>query len=438
MALGANYRKLWTASVVSNLGDGVAAVAYPWLASAVTRDPVQIALVGVATRIPWLVFTLPAGVITDRVDRRKLMVVADAFRFALTLLVAVAVWLGRSRFADPELVASGSAPSHPYAAAYLALLYGSALLFGFAEVLRDNAAQTLMPSLVDAGDLEKANGRLWGGETVMNSFVGPPLGGALIGVTLALPFFLDAGTFGIAAALVYLMSGAFRARPGIAQPRRPAWRSEIAAGLRWLWDHRLLRTLAIILGVMNALGAMVFATYVLFVQEVLGLDAARFGVLMTAGAIGGVAGSFTASRVSAAVGSGASLFATVLGGGLTMAVTGLTSSWGVVWSMFVIFSYLAVLWNVITVSLRQSIIPDHLLGRVNSVYRFFGWGMMPVGMLAGGIIVSLVTPLAGRIPALRAPFLVAAAVHLLLFLHALPRLNSAAIAAARTEAPREP
>ena len=95
--LGRNYWKLWIASVVSNFGDGVAFIAYPWLASAITRDPVQIALVAVATRLPWLVFSLPAGVITDRVDRRKLVAWMDVVRFILTLGVA----LDRARRSGP-------------------------------------------------------------------------------------------------------------------------------------------------------------------------------------------------------------------------------------------------------------------------------------------------------------------------------------------------
>src|SRR5262245_9115548 len=107
--LGRNYWKLWTASVISNFGDGVSLIAYPWLASAVTRDPVQIALVAVATRIPWLVFTLPAGVITDRVDRRRLVAWMDVVRFVITLGVAFLVLAAQDQLASPEAIADGSA-----------------------------------------------------------------------------------------------------------------------------------------------------------------------------------------------------------------------------------------------------------------------------------------------------------------------------------------
>ncbi|MEX2279492.1 MAG: MFS transporter [Acidimicrobiia bacterium] len=427
--LGANYWKLWTASVVSNFGDGLATVAYPWLASAITRDPVQIALIGVATRLPWLIFTLPAGVLTDRFDRRKLITLMDGLRFGITLAVAVFVTAVADNLIDPtatESPASGRG-------SYLAVLYASALAFGFAEVLRDNAAQTLMPALVDKVHLERANGRLWGAEMVMNSFVGPPLGGLLIAVSFALPFYADAATFAVSGLLIASLAGNYRAQTDDATPRR-SFRSEIAEGVRWLWQHRLLRVMGIVLGVMNAMIAMALSTYVLFVQEILGLEAASFGVLLSAGAVGGVLGSVLASRVSARIGPGASLFVTIAVQSGTFLVTGTTSLAWVVWAMFVISSFAGVLWNVITVSLRQSIIPDRLLGRVNSVYRFFAWGMMPIGSILGGVVVAVTEALTNRETALRAPFWVAATVFVVLFVYALPNLNTARIREATTAA----
>ncbi len=435
--LGSGYTRLWSASVISNLGDGVAMVAWPWLASAVTRDPVLLSLTVVAGRIPWLVFSLPAGVITDRFDRRTLMVWMDVARFAIVGLVAWAIAAGGDVLADPVLVGDDTFVAPPNQASWLALLYGSALAIGFAEVLRDNAAQTIMPRLVPTDLLEKANGRLWGAEMVANSFVGPPLGGWLIAITLALPFFTDAGSFLAAAILVALIPGSFGPAARAAEVRPSFW-GELRTGVRWLWQHRLLRTLAVILGIMNATIMLSFATLVLFVQEVLGLDAARFGVLLTAGAAGGVIGSFAAARVSKVLGSGPSLAIVLVGSAITLGVTGFTSSWGIVWAMQLAFAFLGVLWNVITVSLRQEIIPDDLLGRVNSVYRFFAWGMMPIGSLLGGVIVAAVEPWAGREWGLRAPFLVAAGGFVVVTAIAVPRLTTERIEGARNAAGIEP
>lgn len=429
--LGPNYWRLWTASVISNLGDGISGVAYPWLASAVTRNPLHIALVGVATRLPWLVFSLPAGVITDRIDRRRLVMAMDALRALVTIAVAVVVLIFQSELSSPESIASGETLPPAGAGVLLAVLYISAVLFGLAEVLRDNAAQTLMPSVVSKENLEKANGRLWGAEMVTNSFIGPPLGGFLLAVAFSVPFFVDAGTFVVSAAMVALLAGSFRPQVRDSPAPRPSFVVDLKEGFRWLWNHRLLRTLAIVLGLLNAAGSATQATIVLFAQEVLNLDATGFGLLASAGAVGGILGSFGASAVSKALGPGPSLAGTfVVGIGTSIAI-GLTSSATLVWAMFAVGTFSAIVWNVITVSLRQAIIPDHLLGRVNSVYRFFGWGMMPVGIFLGGLLVQIVSGLADRDIGLRSPFFAAAVVELALMAYAVPRLTTSKIEAAR-------
>lgn len=433
--LGRNYRKLFFASVISNLGDGVSIIAYPWLASALTRNPLHIAAVAVVTRIPWLLFSLPAGVITDRVDRRRLVAWMDVFRFLLTLGVAVAVLIVHADLSSPDDIASGVASPPEQAGLLLGLVYLAALLLGTAEVFRDNAAQTLMPSIVDRSVLEKANGRMWGAEMVTNAFLGPPLAGVLLAAAFALPFFLDAGTFAVAAALVFLISGQFRPKSEIAEPVAAAsfW-SDLKEGVRWLWGHSLFRPMAISLGIANATNTMATATFVLFAQEVLQLNATRFGLLTTGFAVGGVIGSFTADRISAKLGQGASLLLSIIVFILTLLGSGLTSSFWVFWTMGLVMSVSVMLWNVITVSLRQTLIPDRLLGRVNSVYRFLGWGMMPVGAALGGAIVAVTQPLVGREWALRWPFLAAALINIALFVYALPRLNSARIDEARQRA----
>lgn len=427
MSLGTSYRKLFTASSISNLGDGVGQLAYPWLASAVTRNPILIALVAVAQRLPWLVFTLPAGVITDRLDRRRIMVAANGGRAVLTGGVAIAVlWRGGALPGPDELDMVGETEL----ALYLCVVVAT-LLLGVGEVMYDNSAQTIMPALVATDDLEKANGRLWAAESVTNQFLGPPLGSLLLAVGFAVPFFVDAGTFAVSAALIFAISATPpRSEPA---PRRP-WRVELREGFGWLWHHDLLRPMAIVLGGLNGLGAVSAAVLVLFSQEVLGTSATEFAVLSTAGAVGGVLGGWTASWVSKRIGSGPSLWVTMLGGAGTSAVIGAVSLWPIVWLMFGFYAFSAVLWNVITVSLRQSIIPDRLLGRVNSVYRFFAWGAIPIGAMVGGLVVAVTDAFAGREIALRTPWFVAALGQLLLLMYAAPRLTTAAMDKARADA----
>jgi len=432
--LGRNYWKLWVASLISNFGDGLSAVAYPWLASAITRDPVHIALMGVAVRLPWLLFSLPAGVITDRLDRKKTIAAMDVVRFAVTLGVAMFVISNTGDLAGLAGLGSETFIAPPNQTFFLGVLYGSALIFGFAEVLRDNAAQTLMPSLVEAEHLEKANGALWGAEMTANSFVGPPVAGFLLAVAFSLPFFVDAGTFLISALLIFGISGSFKATSERADTERKPWTADLKEGVAWLWKHPLLRSLAIILGLLNAMLSLSLAAFVLFVQEVLGLSAAQFGLLTTAGAVGGILGSLLASKASKKLGGGNTLTLTLIGSGITTGLIGFASNAILVWAMFAIGSFLGTMWNVITVSLRQTIIPDHLLGRVNSVYRFFAWGMIPIGTLLGGLIVKLVETTQTRELALRAPFYFAGVVFFAIWVFGRRHLSQKAIDDARSAA----
>ena len=429
--LGSSYWKLWTATAISNLGDGISGVAYPWVASAVTRSPLLIAAAGFASRLPWLIFTLHAGVITDRFDRRKLIVAMDAARGILTLIVGAIVLLNKDSLPSLNELSSITDLDTNWPL-YITLLI-TAFLFGLAEVLRDNSAQTLMPSVVEADNLEKANGRLWSAESLTNSFIGPPLGSFIIGIAIYLPFFVDAGSFFVAVALIASISGSFK--PIQEKPREKInFKSEIKEGFRWLWSHDLLRPMAIILGALNLLGTMVAATFILYTQEVLNTSVFVFAVLGTAGAIGGIAGGLIAPKISEKIGSGPSLWLALAMGPIGAVIIGTTSAWQIVWVVLLFQSFFGVLWNTITVSLRQRIIPTRLLGRVNSVYRFFGWGSIPIGMFLGGGLVTIAQNFVSREMALRTPYFVGAGLGVLLFIFAAPRLTTKAIEQARTEA----
>ena len=430
--LGKNYWRLWVAHAVSNLGDGVSQVAYPWLASAVTRSPLLIASVAVASRLPWLVFTLPAGVITDRFDRRRIIIAMDITRAFLALLVAVAVTFEVDNLPALDTVGSGIDLATNWF--LYTVLIVTALLFGCAEVLRDNSAQTFLPEVVEADQLESANGKLWSVEFVTNSFVGPPLGSFLIGIFVFLPFYFDTATFFVSAALIATLATIARPVKPQAEKKALNFRAEIKEGFTWLWKHELLRPMAIILGCLNGLGAITAATFILFAQEILDTSVFIFAILGTAGAIGGTVGGILGPKISAKLGSGPSLYLTLLSAPVITLIIGLTSSWQLFWALTAIGTCFAVLWNVITVSLRQSIIPSHLLGRVNSVYRFFAWGSLPIGTLIGGALVDLVQLTGDREFALRLPYLLVTVAGLLLFFFAAPRLTTAKIEAARAAA----
>jgi MFS family permease len=428
-SLGTSYWKLWTATAISNLGDGVSMVAYPWLASAVTRSPLLIAAAGFASRLPWLIFTLHAGVLTDRFDRRKLIVAMDFLRGLITIGVGLVVFINRDSLPSLDELTKITDLQTNWGI-YLTLLV-SAFLFGLAEVLRDNSAQTLMPSVVDKENLETANGRMWSAESLTNSFIGPPLGSLLIGIAIFIPFFFDAVSFFFAVALIASLKGSFKPINDDKPREKIDFKAQIKEGYAWLWAHPLLRPMAIILGSMNGLGTMVGAVYILFAQEVLHTSVFTFAVLGTAGAVGGTIGGLLAPKISAKFGSGPSLNLALAVAPIGSLIIGLTSLWQVVWVITVVESFVAILWNTITVSLRQSIIPTHLLGRVNSVYRFFAWGSIPIGMFLGGGLVAVMMRFLSRESALRSPYFIGAAFGLLLWALAAPRLTTAKIEAAR-------
>jgi MFS family permease len=402
-----NFRLVFAASTVSNLGDGVSALAFPWLATLLTRDPFLIALVAMAGRLPWFLLALPAGVWTDRADRRLLMARADLVRMVLTLGVVA-------------LILSLPALPLPAAAGYGAILGLAtfAFLLGAAEVIRDNAAQTILPSVVVREDLERANGQMWSAEQVMNQFVGPPFAGALIALGIALPFGLDAATFAAAAALIWLV-----ALPPQVLPVRRAFGSELREGFAWLRGHPLIFRLAMILGITNAVFTAAIAMLALYSQEILHLDAFRHGLLLTAGAAGGVLAGLVGPRIVERLGPDLTVHMAMITFAAGYLALGLFPSLPA--AVFGLFAdaFGGILWNIVTVSYRQRTIPADILGRVNSIYRFFGWGMMPLGAVAGGLLVRLAEPALGREAALLAPFTLAGIVTLALTVYGFFRIR---------------
>jgi len=402
--LGPAYRKLWTAATISTLGDGVREAALPLLAASLTRSPGLIAFVAFAGRLPWLIFSLISGALVDRLDRRRVMWTVDLFRAGVMAALAALVLAGVARIPLLALVA---------------------FLLGTGETLFDNAAQAILPGIVRADLLETANSRLYAGEVVSNQFVGPPLGSFLFVALAALPFFLDATSFAAAALLVMSIGGVFRAeRPSGGQ--RTGIRQDIGEGVRWLWRHRLLRTLAIMLGTLNLVEGAFFAILVLFTLEILHVRETGYGLLLSAAAAGALVGSLVTTKVASRLGRGTVLLTSVAMVGASALVMGATSDPFVAAAMLAVSSGFGVAWNVVTVSLRQTIVPAPMLGRVNSVYRFLGWGSMPIGAALGGFVAERF--------GLRAPFYLAGVVELLMFVAALPFVNDRTVEAARAAA----
>jgi predicted MFS family arabinose efflux permease len=284
-----------------------------------------------------------------------------------------------------------------------------------------------MPSVVDKDRLSQANGRLYAVELTMNQFVGPPIGGILAGAAIGFAFGGSALAFAIAAVFLALLTGSFRPAPRTEQTSVVA---DIREGLRYLFDHRLLRTLAIMVGTMNLATSAAFAIFVLYAvgPGPMGLDALGYGVLTTTLAIGSLIGSLVVERVEARLGRARLLMLTVVLCAVTLVVPGLTTNAWLIGTAFAVMGLGIVMWNVVTVSLRQRIVPDALLGRVNASYRLLAWGTQPIGAVLGGLIAEAF--------GLRAVFLFSGAITVLL-LFARAVISDATIAAAEREGAEE-
>lgn len=382
--LGRGFWTLFSASFLANLSDGVFQIALPLLAVSVTTEPGLVAGVAVASRLPWLVFALIAGALADRLDRRRTMILVDAGRVLLIGGLTIVVVAG---------------------ATTIWLLYVVAFALGCLETMFDTAASSMLPNVVGKDRVVAANSRLNAVELTMNNFVGPPLGGFLAGIAIASAF----GTVavGYLGALLCLLTlrGSFRP---VRDGPPASIRSEIGVGLSYLVHHRLLRTMALVVGPMNLASMAVFGVLVLYVVAPgpLGLDGFRFGLLITAIAIGTVAGTLLASRIERLIGR-ANLFVACIA---SLLVSDLV--WIVVPEPILIGVILAVsssfggAFNVVFGSIRQRIVPNHLLGRVMASFRVISWGSLPLGALLGGII--------GQSFGLPAVFIGAAVIHICL------------------------
>ena len=400
--LGPQFWRLWAASTASNLGDGAALTALPLLAATFTRDPALIAGLTFALTLPWLLFALPAGVIADRADRQKLLVGAALARCGLTLmlgLLTVAGW------------------------ASLPWLYLTALLLGVTEVLFDSASQTILTAVVPTRQLESANSRLFVAILMGNRLLGPPVGGTLFSLGAAVPLFLHSVLLGFAGGLVSTLRGTFRAEmPDNGKQANMA--QSIFEGMRWLLGNRLLCTIAIIAGIENLLGTACFAILVLYALEVLQLSEASYGILLTSSAFGGLLGTLVVNRVIERIGHGTAIFWAILTEGVSYLGMTLLPNPYLMGGMLALHAFSNVFWGVIVLSLRQAIIPNHLLGRVGSVGRLIAWGVIPVGAVLGGW-------LAGTL-GLLAPFYLAATVIVVLAFVTLPYTSNSVIRAARS------
>jgi MFS family permease len=357
---GVFWRHL-SASSISNLGDGMVAAAGPLLALTLTNDVRLISLVSFASMIPWLVLSLPLGVVIDRVERRRLLTLSTAARGALYGIVTLLIISEQLN---------------------IGLLIALVTLIAVFEVVFDMSAQAFLPSLVEPEHLERANGRLYATEVIANSFVGLPIGAVLFATAAFTPFGVQTIALVVAALLILGLRPRTPFVP-VAHERASLW-VEMRTGLRWLAEHRLLRLLAVLLGLVNMAHMFAASVFAKFARDVLDIGPRGFGLLLAVSAGGAIVGGLIGDRVAKMLGPAMALVISYGMFAVLDLLPGIFPNVAVVVVSGTLMSVFGTTWNVITVSLRQRLIPPELFGRVNSVYRFLGTGSTSIGALIGG------------------------------------------------------
>jgi MFS family permease len=375
-SIGKNFRLVWLSVMVSSAGDGMFLTAFPLLAAILTRDPVLIAGVTIASRLPWLLFSLFTGALADRMDRRKLMIGADLIRLVIVGLLGVAILT--------DIV-------------NIWMLYLSAFLLGTCETLHVNAAQGFVPAIVKQEDLLEANARFTSGQIVAAQFIGPPLGVAMFNVSTSLPFLADAATFAGSAALVSRVPDEHSVEPPTTKILE-----DIKEGIRFTIETVSLRRLTEILVVVNFFYFAANSLLVLYNEDLLGGNKITFTALSVGAASGTVISRFFLDRITTKLGKTRTLQVSLWA--WAIATIGLAVAWEPILAivMHLVLGLGSGWWIALNNTLRQQITPTRMHGRMNAVSRTVSWGIVPFGSLFGGI--------AARIFGLRGPFIVSAVV----------------------------
>ena len=357
-----SYWRLFSSSTISNLGDGMVVAAAPLLAISLTDDSRLIAAISFAAMLPWLILSLPAGVYLDRHDRQKIMVRANLVRGLIFALIAI-----------------GAATD----SLNIYLLIVATMLAGVGELFFDMSSQAILPAIVNQESLEVANSRLYISQIISNGFVGLPFGAWIFVIAIGAPFGINSIALILAALLI--RSIRIKSAPKV-ESSTNSFGADLRQGLAWLWKHDLLRTLAIMLGVANMCGMFAQAVFVKFARDELGLGARGFGILLAAISVGSIVGGLIGQRVSKKLGATTAIILSYIIFAISDVIPGVFPKIWTVALSGIVMAIAGTTWNVITVSMRQRLIPTELFGRVNSVYRFIGTGSTAFGALIGGQI----------------------------------------------------
>ena len=373
--LGPTFNKIWSAAMFSKFADGLAMAAIPLVAASLTRDPLLIAIQSNMLMLPWLLFAIPLGAILDRVNRRLSMILVQATRVGIGIALASLIYTDQLN---------------------LVSLMALTFIFGISEVVYDTATQSTIPSLLKDSQLERGNSRLQIADTIMQSFIGLPLG-ALIYVSAAYSPFLGLAACYIAAmALVSTIPSNSMQAPRLAgAPKRARLRVEIKEGLVYLWQHKVLFRIVMTTGAVGFCYALGQATIVLFLLDHLGVTQVQYGLVMIPLAVGALLGAFASPKLSERFGRSQTLAISLPLSSLSLLIGGLAPN--ITWYLIASFVHglFIAQWNILLMSTYHAMIPNEIFGRIHGTRRTIVWGLMPLGGLAGGLIgrIDITLPL---------------------------------------------
>jgi predicted MFS family arabinose efflux permease len=371
--LGSSFRWLFASSLVTNIGDGIALAAGPLLIASQTSDAFLVSMAVMAQVLPPLLFGFVAGAIADRLDRKRIVVVVNLARALVLGVLAVTVATGNVN---------------------IAIVLLSLFVLASAETFSDVAAGSLLPRVVPREHLGTANARLQGTFLLANQLVAPPIGAFLFVFGMALPFGADAVCFALGAVLI---TRVVVSRDGEADAApRGSLRSEMADGFRWLLAHAPMRTLALTVFAFNVTFGAAFGVLVLYARDRLGMDAVGFGLLTTAGAIGGLLGTAAYGRLERRFSLADIMRAGLLIETVTHLVLALTTVPAIALVTMLVFGMHGFVWATTATTIRQRAVPDAFLGRVTGVYT--------VGIYAGIVVGTPIGGLLARELGITAPF----------------------------------
>lgn len=393
-SLGADFNRVWSAGLITNLADGILKLAAPLLAITLTHDPVLISLLSALSLLPWLFFAIPIGGLVDRVDRGRALVFGNAIRASIAILLSFIIYR--------NLVT-------------IWILLAAVFFIGICEVLVDTTSQSVTPVLVDRNQLERANSRLQISEVLISQFVGTPLSGFLYAAAISLPFFFSGAGFIIAAFILVIIPFHVSLRPGqeSGERRRGSFKEEILFGLKFMYDDKRIFHIVVITTLVGFFYSMSTAIAPLFIVKELGVEPRYLGILFSIQGIGALFGSVLAPRASKKYGRGRALAVNLLLASIPVLLIGLVPN---VWYFIPLTIAIGVsisIWNILLMSLYQSLIPQELFGRIHGARRTVVWGLMPLGSVAGGFVAT---------QGLRLPFIVGGMVALIIIAISFKRI----------------